>query len=501
MAISFQKYVDIVSGVGGAAQVALRELIGRMFTVNPLLPTKSFIEFTDLESVGAYFGTTSEEYLRALFYFAFVSKQTTNAKKISYARWADTDTAPLIFGASADYLIGDYTSISDGAFSLTLGPDTEIITGIDFTLDASLADIADALETAIQAANVAAMWTGATVVYNAIDKRFEFTGGTVGANVIVVADAGSGTEIAGLVGWLNTGTILSDGVVAESITDVLTESAGASNNFGSFLFQPALTEDDIVEAATWADAQNVRFQFFHSVLEIDSQDTYDAVKDIGATGIMIKDATTPDEYPEMMPMIILAATDYTRRNANQNYMYQQFAISSTVADTTTSNTLDAIRMNYYGETQQAGRLLRFFQRGLLMGLATDPKDMNTFANEQWFKDSAGVAIMNLLLALSAIPANDTGRAQILGVVQGVIDDALFNATISVGKPINDTQKAFIESITGDPNAWRQIQEIGYWVDALITEDQQNPGEFIATYLLVYGKADVIRKVEGTHTLT
>lgn len=500
MAIRFTKYVDIVSGVGGAVQVALRELIGRIFIINPLLPTKSFIEFTDLESVGIYFGTTSEEYLRASFYFAFVSKQITNAKKISFARWADVDTAPLIFGESANYLLADFTSIADGAFSLTLGPDTEIITGINFAGDLSLADVAATLEAAIQAANVAAMWTGATVTYNAVNKRFEFVGGATGANAITVANAGSGTEIAGLIGWLNPDTILSDGVVAESITDVLTESAGASNNFGSFLFQPAFTEDDIVEAATWADAQNVRFQFFHSVFEIDAQATYDAVKDIGATGIMIKDASTPDEYPEMMPMIILAATDYTRRNANQNYMYQQFAISSTVTDTQTSNDLDAIRMNYYGETQQAGRLLRFFQRGLLMGLATDPLDMNTFANEQWFKDAAGVAIMNLLLALSAVPANDIGRAQILGVIQGVIDQALFNATISVGKPINDTQKAFIESVTGDPDAWRQVQDIGYWIDALITEDQQNPGEFVATYLLIYGKADTVRKVEGTHTL-
>lgn len=500
MAISFQKYVDIVSGVGGATQVALRELIGRIFTVNTLLPTGSYIEFTDLASVGDYFGTTSEEYLRATFYFAWVSKQITNAKKISFARWADEDTAPLIFGASDDYLLADFTAISDGAFSLTLGADTEVMTGIDFSGDTSLTAVAATLQAAIRAANVAAMWTAATVSYNAVDKRFEFIGGVTGANAIVVADAGSGTEIAGIVGWLNTGTITSDGVVEESIVDTLTASADASNNFGSFIFQPALTDDEVVSAATWTDAQNVRFQFFYSVLEADAQSMYDLVQNIGGTGIMIKSASITDEYPEMMPMIILAATDYTRRNANQNYMYQQFDISAMVTDTITSNTLDDINMNYYGETQQAGSLLRFFQRGVLMGLATDPLDMNTFANEQWLKDSASVAIMNLLLALSAVPANDTGRAQILGVLQGVIDDALFNAVISVGKTLTDTQKVYIESVTGDENAWRQIQDIGYWIDAYIEEDDSNPGEYVATYLLLYGKADTIRKVEGTHTL-
>ena len=176
MAIAFTKYVDIISGVGGAAQVALRELIGRLFTTNPLAPTKSFIEFTDLESVGIYFGTSSVEYLRAQFYFSWISKLTTTPQKISFARWADADTAPLIFGEPEDFLLADFTGISDGAIALTLGPDTEIITGMDFTTDASLADVAATLEAAIQAANVAAMWTGATVTYNATDKRFEFVG-------------------------------------------------------------------------------------------------------------------------------------------------------------------------------------------------------------------------------------------------------------------------------------------------------------------------------------
>lgn len=500
MAINFPKYVSIVSGVGGAAQAALRELIGRLFTTNPLSPTKRFIEFTDLESVGNYFGTASQEYLRALFYFTFISKLITTPQKISFARWADVDTAPQIFGEPEDFFLADFTGILDGAIALTLGPDTEIITGMSFAPDTSLADVAATLETAIQSANVAALWTGATVTFNANDKRFELTGGATGNNVVVVADAGSGTEMAALVGWLNTGTILSDGVVAESITDVLTESASASNNFGSFLFMPSLTLDLIEEAALWAAAQNVRFQFFHSVLEVDAQATYDVLKDIAATGIMIKSPTAINEYPEMMPMNILAATDYNRRNANQNYMYQQFNITATVSDTTVSNTLDAIRMNYYGQTQQAGSTLEFFQRGLLMGLATDPKDMNTFANEQWLKDANGVSIMNLLLALSAVPANDAGRAQVLSVIQPNIEQAKFNATISVGKPISPVQQAFITQITGDANAWRQVQSIGYWIDAVVVEDTQNPGEFKITYLLIYAKGDAIRKVEGTHTL-
>ena len=189
MAIAFTKYVDITSGVGGSSQAAQRELIGRLFTINNLVPTETSIEFTDIEDVADYFGTTAEEFKRASFYFSFVSKLTTSAQKISFARWADVDTAPQIFGEEKTQLLSNFTSISDGAITLTLGIDTEIITGIDFTTDLSLTDVAATIETAVQAANVAALWTGATVIFDAVNSRFNLTGGVTGAAVVSVADA------------------------------------------------------------------------------------------------------------------------------------------------------------------------------------------------------------------------------------------------------------------------------------------------------------------------
>tara|TARA_R110000850_G_scaffold99474_8_gene206100 strand:- start:16464 stop:17963 length:1500 start_codon:yes stop_codon:yes gene_type:complete len=498
MAIPFQKYVDITSGVGGAAQVSARELIARLFTENPLLPTKSFSEFTDLASVGLYFGTTSEEYKRALFYFSWISKLSTTPSKISFARWANEDTAPMIFGEEMDQDLTAWNAITDGAFALTMSPDTEIITGLDFSPAASLADVAAIVQTAIQAANVDTKWAGGLVVYNASTKNFNFGAGATGVSTISVVDAGSGTEIASMLGWLNSGTILSDGVLEESISDVLTESAGASNNFGSYLFMPALTLTEVEESAAWNDAQNVMFQFYHMVLQIDSETFYDALSGYSGYGQMLMGDGIADEYPDMLPMNILAATDYSRRNANQNYMYQQFNITATVDNGPDSNALDAIRTNYYGQTQQAGSSIEFFQRGKLMGLATAPTDMNTYANEQWLKDANGVSIMGLFLALSAISASDTGRAQVISVIQPNIDLAKFNGTILEGKTLTPIQRAYVLSVTGDENAYRQIEGSGYWLDSAVVE--KTPGEFVITYILLYAKGDVVRKVEGTHTL-
>jgi len=159
-------------------------------------------------------------------------------------------------------------------------------------------------------------------------------------------------------------------------------------------------------------------------------------------------------------------------------------------------------VNYYGNTQQAGQVLNFYQRGTLTGASQDPVDQNVYANEMWLKDACGAAIMALLLSLSKVSANKIGIAQILSILQTAIDLALFNGTISVGKPLNQTQKLYVTNITGDNTAWQQVQDIGYWsgcvLEEVVTTDSRS--EWVAVYTLIYAKDDVIRKVEGRHIL-
>jgi len=498
MAISFTRYVDITSGVGGGAGVRQRDLIGRLFTANNLVPPASFIEFDNADDVSTYFGSTSEEYARAAFYFGWISKNITKARKIAFARWVDADVAPRIYGVKGAQAVGTYTGITDGSFSLTLAGVTEDFTALNFSTATSLADVAGIIEGAIQT-GTGTLWTAATVAWDAVGNRFTFVGGAVGDASISVAAGTTGTDVASLLGWL-FGAVIADGSDVQTITDTLVASTDASNNFGSFLFIPTLTDAQIEEAATWNGTQNVMFQFYVPTTAIKAADYYALLS--GNAGVGVTLSPTAGEYPEMVPMIILAATDYSRRNSTQNYMFQQFDLTPSVTTTTVANVFDPLRTNYYGRTQTAGQFIDFYQRGVLMGGATAPVDMNTYANEQWLKDRLGSAIMELLLSLAKVSANATGRSQLLTVIQGGVSDALFNGTISVGKPLNTTQKLYIDQLTGDPLAWTQVQSIGYWLDCVlqsyVTTDSRT--EWKAVYTLVYAKDDVIRKVEGTHAL-
>lgn len=499
MPIAMSRYVNITSGVGGGAAVPTRALIGRFISTNHLLPTGSILEFTSAADVGAYFGFTSLNYLRAVFYFGWISKNITTPQSISFARWVDVAVGSEIFGKPATYALGSFTPITTGDFTLTLGGFTFHMTGINLSAAGSLAAVAAAIQTAVRAqSGGGAAWTGATVTFDATRGCFDLVSGATGPDTISVA-AGVVTDVAGPLGWL-TGAILSNGAAIETITQTLTNSTGKSNNFGSFAFVPTLNQNQIVEAATWNDGQNVLFQYSVPCSAANAAALSAAL--INFSGVELTLAPLAAEYPEQVPMMILAATDYTKRNSVQNYMFQIFSLTPSVTLDSDANTYDAIRVNYYGQTETAGQLLSFYQRGVMMGLATDPVDQNVYGNEQWLKDAAGAALMSLLLSLAKVSANVQGRSQILATLQSVIDQGLFNGTISVGKTLNNSQKLFISNATGDPKAWQQVQSIGYWVDCVMQSfvDSASITEWKAVYTLIYSKDDVIRKIEGTHVL-
>ena len=517
MTIDIRRYVDITSGVGGGAAVTARELIGRLFTDNALLPPGTYLEFSSASAVGTYFGTSSEEYARAQFYFSFISKSITSIDKISFARWVPTAVAPLIFGyadPASPQALSDYTSISTGSFGLTIGGVTENFTGVDFTSAASLADVAAVLETAVQT-GTGTVFTSATVEYDATAGAFNFTGGETGSAAITPLAGTSGTDVSQLIGWLpaatfsegtkTTGSIVCAGSDVETVTEVLTASASDSDNFGSFLFMPetALTLEENIEAAEWNDVENVKYIFTVQVSSANASawaDTSTGLGEIGGCCLTLQASGVTDEYPEMLPMMILAATDYSRVNSTQNYMYQQVAgLTPSVTDDSTADSMDALRINYYGQTQQAGQKESFYQRGYMMGISTDPLFMNTYANEIWFKDAMLVELMNLLLALNKISANATGIAQLNSASQTPITNAINNGTFSLGKTLTSTQKAYITQVTGSDTAYQQVQNNGYWLNWVVA-GAGDPTEYTATYTLVYSKDDVINKIEGSDIL-
>lgn len=497
MTINIKRYIDITSGVGGGASNRQRDLIGLLFTSNPRVPVNTTLEMESAADVASYFGSDTPEAKRALFYFDFISKTVTRPRKIAFARYVKEATPATIYGGSANTTLSSWQAITAGCLNITVGETRAELANLNFSQTTSLADVASTIETALK--NVGGAFANCHVAYDALSASFNFTSGIIGKADIAVQDNGA-NNIAAYLGFVGNRAVIAPGADKETPVEAFLRTAEHNNNFGSFIFMDKLSSSEIVSVAQANSGRNVEFMYCVPTTEENAAELNAALIDF--SGVCLTLATDNDEYDEMAPQIVLASTDYDRRNGTQNYMFQQFNLKAKVKTSKEADYYDSLRVNYMGVTQTAGQLIKFYQRGVMTGLATAPVDMNTYANEMWFKDAAASALMTLLLAMPKIAANADGRGQVIAIMQNAIDRALYNGTISVEKPVSIAQQLYIGQMTGDSEAWRQVQSVGYWLDCDMKSTTTIDGrtEWKAIYTLIYAKDDVVRKIEGTHTL-
>lgn len=524
MSIRFTKYVDITSVVAAAAQLGTRLWCGRIFTTNPMVGPAAVLQFADAADVGAFFGTTSEEYARAVNYFEFVSPLGVAPTAIQFARYVNAAQPATIYGEASVAVLATLKAITAGLLSFKFGSTTVNLTGISFSAATTLTDVATELQTAIRAGSGApnGELTTATVTWNATSQAFDFSASpspTAAETFQVVAPAGvvTATDVAAALGWYESqGALVNDAALTETPDAGYSRVVAANNNFGEFCYTDtaALTLDQVEAVAAVNATLNVMAIFRVYVTPTDWATWEAALIDIAGVGLEYEDIAVVGEreYIEMLPMSIHDSINFNARNGTLGFMFKQCgAYSASVTTDALSDALDAARVNYYGQTQQNGQNISFYQRGVLCGTATAPTDSTVFANEQWFKDELATELMNLQLSVGQIPANARGQTMCDNVIQGQaataqsaasgIEAALYNGTISANSSLTLVQQAYITNQTGDATAWQQVQTLGYWKGSTIVATTTNGvTNYTYSYTIIYRKDDVIKTIVGSHQL-
>ena len=494
MSIKQTRYVDIASAVIGASAVPMRKLTARVFSTNPKIPAGKVLEFASGQ-VDDLLGTDSPEAHFARQYFSYVSPApASKPKELQIASYEPVGRAPTLFGEKTGDL-ADLKLINEGELNITIGKVTKTITGIDLSESTSYADVATAVQAKLNAESEP-QFASAYVTFNSLDSAFVISGGVqeradISVRQSVLADAMN----------ISHGTS-SAGNPAQTPLQAFIASEAVSDSFGSATFLTELSLEHAVELAQYVAGENVKYQLHLSVTNQNAEDFSGALVGTASTGLNLK--TADNFFVQALPMAIMSATDYDRTNATTNYMYRQFGVTfpSQIMTDIDADRLDKLRVNYYGETAVSGSHISFYQRGFLCGGVANPLDMSVHANEQWLKAYIAQQWFSLLMATRGVPANKDGEARAMMVIAGAVTKAINNGTILAGKTLTDVQKIAVTDASGDDLAWHDVQNKGYWYNAQIVENTgpSDLPEYVMKYVLIYGKGDWVRKVEGSHNL-
>jgi len=227
---------------------------GILLVITPsdlLSTTRRVRRFTTPESVGDFFGLSSEEYKAADAFFyqdPFLEEQP---EEIQFGRFVNDPIAALLeCGDSPETDVDIWKAITDGEFAVTIDGGLVELTALDFSTATSLDDVATIIDTAL----------GANGDCYYLVNRFNINSGTTGAaSTITVLDtvaAPAGTDISGT-GFLDGdaaksvsnpgGSILSQGQIAETFATAISAIEDIQNDWYAMSGLAVFRDDTVTE--------------------------------------------------------------------------------------------------------------------------------------------------------------------------------------------------------------------------------------------------------------
>lgn len=489
MPISQRRYVDIASAVVGAGGAAMQKLDGRVFTDSAKLYSQQILEFSDAAGVTAHFGVGSDEAKFANAYFALTTPApVSRARALQFAAHLTASRDEIWYGSTAHDELTALNLLTSATVSFMQG-ETLITDTLNFSGAASFGDVASTIS---GGSNI----TGANIVVTYADGRF-VAKSPDGSQFTVVDN--SDMQALGLYG---VGAEYDEGGAQQTMLDAWTAAEQRNPSYGSafFLERDALAE--CVEVAEANAALNVVHQVYFQATKAEASAFFAALSGTASCGLILETPSEP--YVAHIPMALMSATDYNRANGTMNYMFRApgVTVQPQITSDLDANAMDALRVNYYGQTAVAGQPIQFFQRAFLCGDASAPLDMSVHANEQWLKARFTQLWFDLLTETRGVPANVDGKGRGNQVIASVVAEGLRNGVILRGKDMSVTQKLAIADASGDPEAWIKVMNDGAWwnVDIRTRTGEAGVTEYYLDYVLIYAKGDWVRKITGSHNL-
>ena len=425
--------------------------------------SERMVLYDSLDAVTSAFGTSAPEYLAAVLHF----DQNPQPEELYIGRWLRTATSALLKGgilSSSEQEMSNWTSITDGSFSIDIDGITTDVTLLDFSAQSNLNGVAAEIDSGL--AGASCIWDG---------SRFVITSDTTGTSSTLsyaeAVDPATGTDISAQL-KLTDGLALPpvDGFAAETALEAVTELANFSSKWYGCCFGASVmpSDDDLVSIAGFiegASPDRVLGVTTQNTLTLDGTYTTDLpsrLKDLDYEK-SLSQFSTYSPYHVISTLARNAVVNFQGNNTTITTMFKQNP--GTTAETLTqqqANVLKDKRCNVYVEYQNDTNIIQYGE--MCANIYID-----TRWGIDWLTDAIQTNCYNLLYAnTTKIPQTDAGNTQVKaaieaalvqGVNNGLIAPGVWNApgfgNLSTGDYLDSGYYVFQPSVASQPQSERE----------------------------------------------
>lgn len=490
MAISASQIVQVLPRIltGTGTDLVFN---GMVLDDNVLLPATTPISFSSAESVGEYFGTTSDEYNFAVVYFGGYDNSQIKPSLLYFYRLTPSGAAPFVRGetlAPATALAA-IKAVSAGDIKISLSGTEYTATGIDFSAVTSLSDAASVLQTALTTKGA-----GVTVAYNSVNDAFTITSTAVGEQESITVPTGTAAVALGF--NAETATVSA----GENATDVVGSMTTLTHQFQNFVTFTTLAEPEDADAlalANWVSAQaNAGTMYLYVVWDsskanLDATNTTviaEQIKALNATGTTV---VYPSYNIAAFVMGTAASIAWDQINSTITFAFKaQSGLAADVTDTQHSVALLGHGVNFIGNYATRNDSFVFFYNGQMFGRWSW---IDTYLNACYLCNKLQVQLMAMFTSNRRIPYTSAGYAIIRANCRDVIEAAINNGVINKGVTLSNAQKSALTSELGGDFS-DEIYNNGYYLQVLDATTQARQQRVSPPCNLVYTYGGAVQKL-------
>ena len=442
MAIPASVIVSINPRVISAGSSDL-EINGLLLTKNELIPTSTMaLEFTSPETVGDYFGYSSDEYTFANQYFQGYDNSFSKPTRLMIGRRvSEESTHAWLQGGPYTGTLEDLQAVTNGGFTINIDGTNLILNNVDLSSATSYSDVAQIITDKW----VATFPFDYTVTYSSLTAAFTITSESTGSTSTITYASAPGeqsdTNLAELLMWQEgQGGTLSQGVDGMTVAENFQAIRTTTDNWVTFTTLWEVNNDEALEYAQWADSMGVNYLYVPWSTDANLLSQTDTTSiaitlgeaEVGATAIVYGTAL----YAAFI-MGTAASVDWDRTNGVITYAFKS-GITANVTSEADADVLSSKNVNYVGQFATRNDNFTFLYDGCMLG---DYSFIDPYINAVWLNNALQVSLMDGLTQSPRTPYNDAGYTLIRAWMMDPVNRAVKNGVIDAGVELSESQKA------------------------------------------------------------